>query len=382
MTLGHLDIVKRAVKLVDHLVIGVATNPPRRRCSPSKSASPCGARGRARWPGDGRATIEVVPFDTLLVKFAREVGAGVIIRGLRAVSDFEYEFQMVAMNQRLKHRDRDRVPDGRSAPSGHRLAAGQGNRDAGRRRAAVHDAHTSPKHLVKRCKELKKIMARDPENTLIMDLKTGPVIIALRPDLAPDHVERIKELTRQGFYDGVVFHRVIPGFMAQTGDPTGTGSGGSDLPDLKAEFSDDVAQARHGLGGAHQQSQQRQQPVLHLLRRRALARPAIFGLGRGGEGMEHVDAIKKGGEHNNGAISGEPDKIIKARIAADKAAERRFGSSAAFARLEAGPGASACRKKAERSPRSSCRAGAGSRLWPLSRKAMPKQLLPLAAPPP
>ena len=80
-------------------------------------------------------------------------------------------------------------------------------------------------------------MASDPENTLILDLKTGPVTIALRPDLAPGHVARIKELTRQGFYDGVVFHRVIPGFMAQTGDPTGTGSGGSDLPDLKAEFS-------------------------------------------------------------------------------------------------------------------------------------------------
>ncbi len=76
-------------------------------------------------------------------------------------------------------------------------------------------------------------MARDKENTLIMVLKTGPVVIALRPDLAPDHVARYKELTRQGFYDGVVFHRVIPDFMAQTGDPTGTGSGGSDLPDLK-----------------------------------------------------------------------------------------------------------------------------------------------------
>ena len=80
-------------------------------------------------------------------------------------------------------------------------------------------------------------MARDPENTLILELKSGPVVIALRTDLAPNHVERVKELTRKGFYDGVVFHRVIPGFMAQTGDPTGTGAGGSDLPDLKAEFS-------------------------------------------------------------------------------------------------------------------------------------------------
>src|ERR1043165_2082137 len=82
-------------------------------------------------------------------------------------------------------------------------------------------------------------MARDPENTLIIDLKTGPVVIKLRPDLAPNHVERIKTLARRGFYDGIVFHRVIPGFMAQTGDPTGSGMGGSDLPDLKAEFSNE-----------------------------------------------------------------------------------------------------------------------------------------------
>ena len=82
-------------------------------------------------------------------------------------------------------------------------------------------------------------MAHDPENTLILELKTGPVKVALRPDLAPNHVARIKDLTRKGFYDGVVFHRVIPGFMAQTGDPTGTGAGGSDLPDLKAEFSNE-----------------------------------------------------------------------------------------------------------------------------------------------
>ena len=98
-------------------------------------------------------------------------------------------------------------------------------------------------------------MARDPENTLIMDLKTGPVVIALRPDLAPNHVARIKELTRQGFYDGVVFHRVIPDFMAQTGDRTGTGSGGSDLPDLKAEFSNEKHKRGTVSDSTHQQSE-------------------------------------------------------------------------------------------------------------------------------
>ena len=80
-------------------------------------------------------------------------------------------------------------------------------------------------------------MSEDTQNTLIMTLDGGPVSIRLRPDLAPGHVARIKELASEGFYDGVVFHRVIPGFMAQGGDPNGTGRGGSDKPNLKAEFS-------------------------------------------------------------------------------------------------------------------------------------------------
>ena len=87
-------------------------------------------------------------------------------------------------------------------------------------------------------------MSDDAENTLIMTLEGGPVTIRLRPDLAPGHVDRIKELAREGFYDGVVFHRVIPGFMAQGGDPTGTGTSGSKKPNLKAEFS----KANHGRG--------------------------------------------------------------------------------------------------------------------------------------
>ncbi|HSB59814.1 MAG TPA: peptidylprolyl isomerase, partial [Methyloceanibacter sp.] len=80
-------------------------------------------------------------------------------------------------------------------------------------------------------------MAATPEDKLIIETTRGPVTVELRPDLAPNHVKRIKELARQGFYDGVVFHRVIDGFMAQTGDPTGTGMGGSKLPDLPAEFT-------------------------------------------------------------------------------------------------------------------------------------------------
>ena len=101
VTLGHLDIIKRAIKLVDHLVIGVATNPSKTPLFTLPERVSMVEHETAPLAGDGRATIEVKPFDSLLMKFAEEVGAAVIVRGLRAVSDFEYEFQMVAMNQRL-----------------------------------------------------------------------------------------------------------------------------------------------------------------------------------------------------------------------------------------------------------------------------------------
>jgi cyclophilin family peptidyl-prolyl cis-trans isomerase len=160
-------------------------------------------------------------------------------------------------------------------------------------------------------------MARDPENTLILELKTGPVAVALRPDLAPNHVARIKELARRGFYDGVAFHRVIPGFMAQTGDPTGTGSGGSELPDLKAEFSGGK-HCRGTVSAARTANPNSANSQFFICFDDAPWLDRQYSIwGEVIEGMDHVDAIKKGGEHNNGAISGEPDRILKARIEAD-----------------------------------------------------------------
>jgi len=153
----------------------------------------------------------------------------------------------------------------------------------------------------------------DSENKLIMTVKGGPVVIALRPDLAPNHVARIRELASAGFYDGAPFHRVIPGFMAQTGDPTGTGSGGSDLPDLKAEFSSErhvrgtVSMARTGdPNSANSQFFICFDDAPWLDRQYTV-------WGKVTEGMEHIDALKKGGEHNNGAISGAPDRIVSMR---------------------------------------------------------------------
>jgi len=152
------------------------------------------------------------------------------------------------------------------------------------------------------------------EETITMQLKNGPVMIALRPDLAPKHVERIKTLAARGFYDGVVFHRVIPGFMAQTGDPTGTGSGGSELPDLKSEFSAE----RHSRGTcsmARSQNPHSANSQFFICFGDAPWLDRQYTVwGKVISGMEHVDAIKKGGEHNNGAISGEPDKIVKMSV--------------------------------------------------------------------
>lgn len=154
-------------------------------------------------------------------------------------------------------------------------------------------------------------------NTIAMQLKNGPVVIAMRPDLAPKHVERIKQLAERGFYDGVPFHRVIPGFMAQTGDPTGTGSGGSDLPDLKAEFSNEPhTRGTVSMARTNNPNSANSQFFICFADSPWLDRQYTV-WGKVVSGMEHVDAIKKGAEHNNGAISGEPDKIMKLRVAAN-----------------------------------------------------------------
>jgi peptidylprolyl isomerase len=156
----------------------------------------------------------------------------------------------------------------------------------------------------------------DPENTLILETKNGPIVIQLRPDLAPNHVERIKKLTREGFYDGVVFHRVIDGFMAQTGDPTGTGTGGSSEPDLKAEFSQEPFK-RGTLGMARTadpDSANSQFFIMFAPADHLNGQYTVFG--EVIEGMDKVDAIKKGSQAQNGAVQ-DPDKIIKAKIAAD-----------------------------------------------------------------
>ncbi len=151
----------------------------------------------------------------------------------------------------------------------------------------------------------------DPANTINLQLKDGTVVIKLMPDIAPNHVARIKELTKKGFYDGIVWHRVIDGFMAQTGDPTGTGMGGSDLPDLKAEFND-YNFGRGAIGAARSQSPDSANSQWFICFDDCSFLNGQYTVwGQVVSGMEFVDKIKRGEPPT------DPDKIIKMQIAAD-----------------------------------------------------------------
>ena len=159
-------------------------------------------------------------------------------------------------------------------------------------------------------------MTHDPQNTLVLELKSGRVLIALRPDLAPKHVARIKQLAKDGFYDGIVFHRVIEGFMAQTGDPTGTGSGGSDLPDLEAEFSPEKhLRGTCSMARTSDPDSANSQFFICFEDAPWLDRQYTV-WGQVAQGMEHVDALKKGDDHS-GAVRGEKDMIVRLRLLAD-----------------------------------------------------------------
>ena len=156
----------------------------------------------------------------------------------------------------------------------------------------------------------------DAENTLILTTKHGKVVIRLRPDLAPKHVAQIKTLVKRKFYDGIVFHRVIPGFMAQTGDPTGTGSGGSDLHDLPAEFtSTHFKRGTLGMARASDPDSANSQFFICFADSGFLdGKYTVFG--EVVSGMDVVDKIKAGTQDNNGAVD-NPDKIVTLRLATD-----------------------------------------------------------------
>jgi peptidylprolyl isomerase len=152
---------------------------------------------------------------------------------------------------------------------------------------------------------------KDPENTIIMDTTKGQVVIKLRPDLAPKHVERIKQLAREGFYDGIVFHRVIDGFMAQVGCPHGTGTGGSKHPNLKAEFNAEP-HVRGICSMARAQNPDSANSQFFIVFDDASFLDRQYTVwGQVIEGMDNVDKIKRGEPVQN------PDKITSMKVAAD-----------------------------------------------------------------
>ncbi len=156
--------------------------------------------------------------------------------------------------------------------------------------------------------------------TILLDTKDGQIVIELLTEKAPNHAARIKQLTEEGFYDGIVFHRVIDGFMAQTGDPTGTGSGGSKLGDLKAEFNDEshkrgvVSMARSGdPDSANSQ-------FFIVLEDSPFLDRQYTAFGKVVSGMEFVDKIKKGDKTRNGSVR-NPDKIVKMSVKSESVAK-------------------------------------------------------------
>jgi len=157
--------------------------------------------------------------------------------------------------------------------------------------------------------------AAELENTLLLELKDGMVTIEMRPDLAPKHVVRIKELVRQGFYDGLTFHRVIGGFMAQGGDPKGTGTGGSGQ-NIPAEFSDEP-HVRGTLSMARSSNPDSADSQFFIVFARARFLDGKYTVwGKVVKGMDFVGKIKRGDKANNGSVD-DPDKIISMRVAAD-----------------------------------------------------------------
>jgi peptidylprolyl isomerase len=157
----------------------------------------------------------------------------------------------------------------------------------------------------------------DPNNTIYMDLKYGRVVIELFPDLAPKTVERIKTLSDEGFYDNTPFHRVIEGFMAQGGDPTGTGTGGSPLPDLPAEFTNKRHFLRGTCGMARSSDPNSGNSQFFIMFAPAPHLDGQYTIwGQVVQGMEFVDQIKRG-SGGSGTVT-DPDRIIRMRVAADE----------------------------------------------------------------
>src|SRR5210317_1720358 len=280
ITFGHIDVIKKSLKLFDKVIVAVSDGENKKYLFNANERIEILQKALFSDLKLNKKKILVISFTSLTTDLCKKYKSNIILRGLRAVSDFEYEFQLAGMNRKLNNNIETLF--------------------------LMSDVENQ---------------SMSEENLMILKLKDGDVKIELFPDVAPNHVKRIKELADSGKYDNVVFHRVIDGFMDQTGDvqfgnsESGNfdlrraGMGGSDLPDLNQEFSN-LPHDRGTLSMARSSDPNSANSQFFIC-----FKPAPFldnqytVFGKVIEGMEFVDKIKRGDESNNGSVS-DPDKII------------------------------------------------------------------------
>ena len=353
VTNGHLDVIRQACRLVQHLVIAIGVHPGKAPMfSPEERADLLRATCAPLAEAEG-ASLDIVTFDDLAVSAARRSGASIFIRGLRDGTDLDYEMQLAGMNgamapevqtvfpARLHRRPADhRHPGAPDRGHGRRCLALRSSPRGGTARRALHASLIPSIPLFQRTGDRPLMTHRTlhrrtaflslalaamigfapvaraaDDNTVYLDTKDGRVTIELRPDLAPQHVAQLKTLIKKGFYDGLKFHRVMDGFMAQTGDPKGNGTGGSSLPNIPAEFSQSPFR-RGTLGMARSSDPNSANSQFFICLGDA---PFLNGqytvIGLVSSGMDVVDKIKKAAAGAPGGAVQNPDKIVKMQMA-------------------------------------------------------------------
>ena len=337
ITLGHADVIKKSLKIVDKLIVAVSATQHKDYYFSIDERIEIIKRSLFSDLNVSKKKILIIPFESLTINLCKKYKASIIIRGLRVVSDFEYEFQLAGMNKKL---DNNIETIFLMSEVENQVISSKFVKEIAKLKGNIGKFVT--KSVIKAIKEkdwkrlMKKILififtillittnkSQTKESTMILKLKNGEVEIELFDKIAPNHVKRFKALANEGKYDGVVFHRVIDGFMAQTGDVKFgnsnspnynldlAGTGGSDLPDLKAEFSD-TAHNRGVLSMARSSDPNSANSQFFIVFESAPHLDRNYSaFGKVTKGMEFIDKIKRG-EGPNGSVE-NPDKIITLR---------------------------------------------------------------------
>ena len=330
ITFGHIDVIKKGLKLFDKIIVAVSDVENKDYHFDSNERVDIVNKALFSDLKLSKKKIVVITFTSLTTDLCKKYKSNIILRGLRAVSDFEYEFQLAGMNRKLNNSIETVFL---MSDVENQIISSKFVKEIIKLKGNINKFTTkSTIRLLK--KNMNKIFINlliifflicnktiAEENIMILKLKDGDVKIELFEDIAPNHVKRIKDLANDGKYDNVVFHRVIDGFMAQTGDVKFgnssskdfnlrmAGMGGSELPDLKQEFNS-LPHDRGTLSMARSSDPNSANSQFFIC-----FKPAPFldrqytVFGKVISGMEFVDKIKRGDENNNGSVT-DPDKII------------------------------------------------------------------------